>query len=180
MDRAMTQFLGTHVGKLDRKDRVSVPAPFRAALERTGAGELVLRRSHTLPCVEAWPRPTFEAYASHVLGQVQPFTPEYDDVAAVLFEDAHHAAPDAEGRLVLRADLIAHAGLSVEGGVKFVARGNSFQIWDPEAADRQKQEAGQRVNQRGLLAAGGGGGAARGVPTAAPQAPLNTTPGGVA
>jgi MraZ protein len=177
MDRAMTQFLGTHVNKLDRKDRVSVPAPFRSALERIGAGELVLRRSHTLPCIEAWPRSTFEDYANHVLGQVQPFTPEHDDVAAVLFEDAHHATPDAEGRLVLRADLIAHAGLTVEGGVKFVARGKSFQIWDPGAAERQKQEAGQRVNQRGLLATAGAG---RTAPASGPQSPLNTTPGDVA
>ena len=31
---AMTQFLGTHIGKLDRKGRISVPASFRAVLER--------------------------------------------------------------------------------------------------------------------------------------------------
>ncbi|MFO0200114.1 MAG: cell division/cell wall cluster transcriptional repressor MraZ, partial [Alphaproteobacteria bacterium] len=33
----MTQFLGTHIGKLDRKGRISVPAPYRAVLERGGA-----------------------------------------------------------------------------------------------------------------------------------------------
>ena len=37
----MTQFLGTHLGKLDKKGRISVPASFRAGLERLGTEDIV-------------------------------------------------------------------------------------------------------------------------------------------
>jgi MraZ protein len=39
----MTQFLGTHIGKVDRKGRISVPAPFRGVLESAGSEEQVAR-----------------------------------------------------------------------------------------------------------------------------------------
>ena len=61
----MTHFLGTHQNRLDAKGRVSVPAPFRAALRRrwrhrNGNGtHLVLRPSHQHPCIEAWPAAEF-------------------------------------------------------------------------------------------------------------------------
>ena len=64
----MTHFLGTHQNRLDAKGRVSVPAPFRAALKARGDTDgngngthLVLRPSHQHPCIEAWPAAEFEA-----------------------------------------------------------------------------------------------------------------------
>ena len=58
----MTQFMGTFTSRLDAKGRVSIPAPFRAALrEASEAGELVLRPSHKHTSIEAWPKAAFEA-----------------------------------------------------------------------------------------------------------------------
>ena len=65
-DRAgMSQFLGTHTNRLDAKGRVSIPAPFRAALRPAAEGApLVLRPSHKHPCVEGWPAAAFQALAA--------------------------------------------------------------------------------------------------------------------
>jgi MraZ protein len=60
----MDAFMGSYENRLDAKGRVSVPAAFRAQL-RDGAAEgavsLVLRPSHNLKCIEAWPVKRFHA-----------------------------------------------------------------------------------------------------------------------
>ena len=82
----MVQFLGTHQNKLDTKGRVSVPAPFRAALrarDETNGTHLVLRPSHQHPCIEAWPSAEFEALAEP-LNRLDLFSQAHDDLAASL------------------------------------------------------------------------------------------------
>lgn len=151
---AMTQFLGTHIGKLDRKGRISVPAPFRAVLERTGSEELVLRPSHRAPCIEAWPVAAFEALASGI-DRLDAFSDQADDLAAALFADAHAARADNEGRLVLPEALIASAALS--DAIACVGVGRIFQIWEPEAARQRTEEARLRARERGLTLPAAGG-----------------------
>ena len=59
------------------------------------------------------------------------FDSELDDLSAMLFADARPLQFDVTGRIVLPADLLAHAGIT--DGAIFVGRGNSFQIWEPSA-----------------------------------------------
>ncbi len=143
----MTQFLGTHLGKLDKKGRISVPASFRAGLERLGTEDIVLRPSHRLACIEAWPLPAFEQMAAG-LDRLDAFSDAQDDMAAALFAEAYPARPDTEGRLVLPEGLVLHAGLS--DAVAFVGNGRTFLIWEPEAARRRAEEARLRARERGL------------------------------
>ena len=131
----------------DRKGRISVPAPFRAVLERAGSEELVLRPSHRGPCIEAWPIAAFEALASG-LDRLDAFSDQADDLAAALFADAHGARADNEGRLVLPEAMIAYAALS--DAIACVGVGRIFQIWEPEAARRRTEEARLRARERGL------------------------------
>jgi MraZ protein len=147
----MSQFLGTHTNRLDAKGRVSIPASFRAAL-KAGEGGLVLRPSHKHPCVEGWPAATFHALATP-LDALDMFGEAHDDLAAALYADAHPTEPDKEGRIVLPDDLIAHAGLA--DSVVFMGLGRTFQIWEPEAAERRRAEARERTRTRGLTLPGG-------------------------
>jgi MraZ protein len=146
----MTHFLGTHQNKLDAKGRVSVPAPFRAALKAQDASNgthLVLRPSHQHPCIEAWPAPIFDALAEP-LTRLHLFSPEHDDMAATLYADAFPVEADREGRIVLPDDLVAYAGLA--DAVVFMGLGRIFQIWEPAAAERRRAEARVRARERGL------------------------------
>lgn len=59
------------------------------------------------------------------------FDSELDDLSAMLFADARPLAFDVTGRIVIPADLLAHAGIT--DTAVFVGRGNSFQIWNPDA-----------------------------------------------
>jgi MraZ protein len=150
----MTQFLGTHTNKLDAKGRVSIPAAFRAALrpDPGGAASLVLRPSHTHPCIEGWPESVFQALAKP-LDALDMFSEAHDDLAAALYADAYPLEPDKEGRIVLPEALVAHANLV--GPVVFMGLGRTFQIWEPASAERRRAEARERARSRGLTLPGG-------------------------
>lgn len=147
--------MGTHQNRLDAKGRVSIPAPFRAALRGNGAAEgtpsLVLRPSHNHQCIEGWPFAAFEALAAP-LAAMNMFSPEADDLAATVYGDACPMELDREGRIVLPESLVAYAGLT--GAVEFMGLGRIFQIWEPEAARRRRAEARERAHVRGLTLPG--------------------------
>ena len=153
----MVQFLGTHQNRLDAKGRVSVPAPFRAAL-RAPDGEangthLVLRPSHQHPCIEAWPSAVFEAL-SEPLNRLDLFSQAHDDLAASLYSDAFPVEADKEGRIVLPDSLVTYAGLAET--VVFMGLGRIFQIWEPAAAERRRTEARERARVHGFTLPGNG------------------------
>ncbi len=157
----MTQFLGTHQNRLDAKGRVSVPAPFRAVLRAfngedmggngNGGGQIVLRPSHTHACIEAWPNSVFQQLSTP-LERLDIFSEEHDDLAAALYADAFPVESDKEGRIVLPEELVAHAGLT--GPVVFMGLGRTFQIWQPEAAERRRAEARERAKSRSMTLPG--------------------------
>jgi MraZ protein len=141
----MSHFLGTHQNRLDAKGRVSIPAPFRAALRALaveGAPALVLRPSHRHACIEGWPASLFAALATP-LDRLDPFGDEHEDMAAALYADAFPVESDREGRIVLPEPLVRHAG--VDETVVFMGLGRTFQIWEPQAAEARRREARERA-----------------------------------
>ncbi len=146
----MSHFLGTHLNRIDAKGRVSIPAPFRAALRGLsveGASPLVLRQSHTYPCVEGWPASVFEELATP-LDRLDVFGEDHEDLAQVLYSDAYPVESDKEGRIVLPDVLVQHASLA--DAVVFMGLGRTFQIWEPAAAERRRAEARERARSRRL------------------------------
>ncbi len=149
----MTQFLGTHLNRLDAKSRVSIPASFRAVLrpDADGGPSLVLRPSHTHRCIEGWPAAAFRTLAAP-LNDLDVFSQEHDEMAATIYADACPTDPDREGRIVLPANLVQHAGLG--DSVSFMGAGRIFQIWEPQAGERFREEARSRTNARRLTLRG--------------------------
>jgi MraZ protein len=153
----MALFLSNYVNRLDAKGRISVPAPFRDAL-RTDTGEcspIVLRPSHSNPCIEAWPVAHFEQMVAAQLAGLRPFSQEYDDMALALHADAERVAPDKDGRIILSEKLIAHANLGEQA--EFNGAGSTFQIWEPSAGRQRRAQAAERARIAGSRAAASGG-----------------------
>ena len=150
----MSHFLGTHQNRLDAKGRVSIPAPFRAALRAMSpeaAPPLVLRPSHKHACIEGWPASVFATLA-RPLDRLDMFGEDHDDLAATLYADACPVESDKEGRIVLPDVLVHYASLS--DTVIFMGLGRTFQIWEPQAAERRRVEARERAKLRGLTLPG--------------------------
>lgn len=151
----MTLFIGTHHSKRDAKGRVSIPAQFRSVLKQSshaGASATVaamyLRPSHQNPCIEGWTQQGFEALSEPMAAGYTQFSPEYEDFVMTLFGDAHPLETDTEGRIMIPAPLLAHAGVTQE--LMFIGTRNTFQIWEPEAGARRLAEARERTKAAGF------------------------------
>ncbi len=151
----MALFIGTHQNKLDAKGRVSIPAPFRSVLKKMSrAGEaaatasMYLRPSHQNPCIEGWTEQGFEALSAPVEQGYSLFSPEHEDFVMALFSEACAMETDREGRIMLPAELVQHAGIT--DNVVFIGTRNTFQIWEPAAGQRRLTEAKEKAKAAGF------------------------------
>lgn len=125
----MGLFLSTFVNKVDKKGRVSVPATFRATLSQQSFAGIVAYRSFTAPCIEGCGMDYMQRLSDSTQ-DFAAFSPEQEDLTALIFADARQLAWDPEGRIVLPEDVMAHAGIT--DAAAFVGKGQTFQIWQPE------------------------------------------------
>jgi MraZ protein len=138
-------FLGSYANKVDRKGRVSVPAPFRAALAGQAVHGIVAFRSFKEPAIEAFSLDHMTQMAQN-LEELDQFSEERDDLAT-LFADALQLALDGEGRIMLPQALAAHAGIT--DTALFVSAVNHFQLWEPETYAKKSNSSRERLLSRG-------------------------------
>jgi MraZ protein len=153
----MALFLSTYINKVDRKGRVSVPAPFRAALAGQSFQGVVLFRSHSHACLEGFGWSTMEEIGGR-LDRFALFSDEQDDLATTIFGEAVQLPFDGEGRVLLPQELAAFAGLGENAA--FVGMGRKFQVWEPEAYAKRRDSARDSVKKKGLTLPPNAGGAA--------------------
>ena len=134
----MSLFLSSYENRLDTKGRISVPASFRASVVNENFAGVVLYRSFTNNCIEGMTMSRMEQMAN-ATDKMGVFDTELDDLTAMLFADARPLAFDVTGRIVVPADMLAHAG--IKDTAVFVGRGNSFQIWAPDAFRHMQAQA---------------------------------------
>ena len=140
-------FLSTFINKLDKKGRVSVPATFRSALAGQSFQGLIAYRSYTSAAIEACGVSMMHQLISSV-DDMDLFSEERLDISSTVFADCDQLSFDSEGRINLTDTLIQHAGIAER--VAFVGCGSTFQIWDPEAFTRYREEARKRLQARGF------------------------------
>ncbi len=141
----MALFLSTFINKVDRKGRVSVPAPFRAAVSDQSFKGIVAFRSYRESTIEACAIDRMEQLSESV-DALDLFSEEQDDLASTIFADAHQLPIDGDGRIILPGALIDHAGITDQAA--FVGRGATFQIWNPDAFATHQAEARSRAGRR--------------------------------
>ncbi len=147
----MAALIGRHINKIDKKGRVSVPKPFRDALnvpaaKKSAFAGIYVYRSFKYPAIEG----CGEAFIQRVidsLDDLELFSDEQDDLATTLLGNSHQLAYDTEGRVLFPPELIEYAGLTTEA--VFVGRGTRFQIWQPDAYEAHNTEAFERARSRG-------------------------------
>ncbi len=126
----MSLFLSSYENRLDTKGRISVPASFRASVAAEKFPGVVLFRSFTHNCIEGMTMSRMEQMAA-ATDKMGLFDSQLDDLTAMLFADARELTFDVTGRIVIPSDMLVHAGITDRA--VFVGRGNSFQIWNPDA-----------------------------------------------
>ena len=121
-------FVSTVTNKIDGKGRVSVPAPFRQALALQGASHFYCFKSFNEPALEAYGPSLMEKIEARI-GDLDPFSEEYDQLVRCILGGSQEQTFDAEGRTKLPPAFLDHA--KITSHVVFVGMGFKFQIWDP-------------------------------------------------
>lgn len=143
----MPLFLSTYVNKMDKKGRVSVPAPFRAALASQNFQGVVLFRATNHDCLEGFDFGSM-AELSERLDHFDLFSNQQDDLATTIFAEAVQCPFDSEGRISIPAHLMSHA--KIDEAVTFVGLGRKFQIWSSDKFEKRRDAARANVAKEGL------------------------------
>ena len=123
-------FVSTVTNKIDGKGRVSVPAPFRQALALQGANHFFCFPSFNQKALEAYGPALMEKIESRI-GDLDPFSEEYDTLVRCILGGSIELTFDGEGRIKLPQSFLDHAGIT--DFVAFVGMGLKFQLWNPSA-----------------------------------------------
>jgi len=143
-------FLSRYEGRIDRKGRVLVPAPFRAAVADQRFGGVVCYPSPVELAIEGCDLARIELLANSI-DSLNPFSAENGAFATTILGKSHQLAFDPEGRVSLPEALVAFAGIA--GAMWFVGLGKTFRIWSPERLAAYEREAEKLArNEAGRLA----------------------------
>jgi MraZ protein len=116
-------FRGTFDYTLDAKNRLTVPARFRAEL----AGGIVLAKGLER-CVAVWTPAAYDAYTAAALKDFHPLSKEAQKLRRFFAANSLDTELDAAGRVMLPAFLLEHAGLTKD--VVVTGSGDALEIWD--------------------------------------------------
>lgn len=136
----MALFLSTYQNKIDKKGRVSVPAPFRAVLckEEHDNNAIVVYKSFINDCIEACSVERIEKLYG-MIDELDPFSPERDALTTVILGNSMQLTFDPEGRVLLPLDLIEF--IDVSDQVCFVGKGSTFEMWNPVKFDEYMKKS---------------------------------------
>jgi MraZ protein len=133
-------FRGTFDFNLDAKNRLTVPAKFRAAL----ADGIVLARGQAR-CFEIWPQHEYQRIHAAALEGHNPLSPRTRELKRRLFGGAYDTDLDSAGRVGVPGKLLEHAGIARD--VAIVGAGECLEVWDRAAWESEDGASPDRINE---------------------------------
>ncbi len=143
----MALFLSTYTNKVDKKGRVSVPAPFRSALSSQEFQGIIVFKSSKYDALEGFGMDRMMDMSER-LDTFDMFSNEQDDLASLIFGEARQLPFDGDGRIILPSDLAEFCGITDQAA--FVGLGKKFQVWAPSLLEDRLQSARRDVKDKGL------------------------------
>ena len=136
-------FISTFENKLDKKGRVSVPAPYRININNEGDSSIVCYPSFTLPAIEFCPKKRLDKIIE-AIDTLNPFEEKRDIFSTSILANSYQLNFDSEGRVLLHEKLLSHA--SIINSVLFVGQGKTFQMWSPDKFKKFRLSAQKKAN----------------------------------
>jgi transcriptional regulator MraZ len=144
-------FRGQHEHSLDAKDRLTIPARFRAALD-----EGVVLLEELDPCVSIYPVARYGELTERFLGTLNPLSREGRMMKRRFHGRSRDETLDSAGRVRIPRHLIDHAGL--EGPCMVIGVDDHLEVWDPKRwAEHDAEIEAETGRMAEELAAGSGG-----------------------
>jgi MraZ protein len=133
-------FRGHFEHTLDAKNRLSIPARFRASFS---SGAVLAKDPET--CVAVWPAETHEAIIERALGGLNPMGSEYRKLSRFHQGNSFDIDLDASGRVTFPASLLAHAWIEKE--VVVVGVGDHLEVWGRERWRREQEALDAQIGE---------------------------------
>ncbi len=130
----MTVFLASYLNGVDKKGRVSVPAPFRNEMAAQARQMVVVYVAPEGGYLYGWSYDDFVKLAEHIQ-KMPPLSPARQRLARTILAAARPLGFDDTGRIMLPEALMQQAG--IEDKALFAGQGEYFTIWNPTKFDEQ-------------------------------------------
>jgi MraZ protein len=118
-------FRGTFDHTLDAKNRLTVPARYRAALSD---GVVLAMPVDLKPCIGVWRPADYERYTERALAELPPLSSRLTELERFFYGSSQDTELDAAGRIMVPGFLSEHAKLARE--VIVVGVGDRLELWD--------------------------------------------------
>jgi MraZ protein len=133
-------FRGHYEHSLDSKNRLSIPARFRASFSD---GVVLAKDPET--CVAVWAPATPAGLIERALGGLNPMGSEYRKLSRFYQGNSFEIDLDASGRVTLPPTLLTHA--DVEKEVVVVGVGDHLEVWGKERWQREQEALDQEIGE---------------------------------
>jgi MraZ protein len=133
-------FHGQHEHSLDSKDRLTIPARFRAAL----ADGVILAKGLD-PCVEVYPVREFARFEEREVAEFSTFSRDQRRLRRRIYAHSVDERIDSAGRIRVPGHLVEHAGLA--GTCVVVGVGDHLEIWSPGTWGSEDAEVDAQANE---------------------------------
>jgi MraZ protein len=143
-------FRGHYEHSLDSKDRLTVPARFRAAL-----ADGVVLSAGLDPCVDVYATADYARFEQQVLSDLNPLSRAGRMMKRRFHGRSHDETLDSAGRVRIPKHLVGHADLA-EGPCVVIGVADHLEIWNTdawEAHDAEIDATAAEISEQ--LAAGG-------------------------
>ncbi|MBM3598908.1 MAG: division/cell wall cluster transcriptional repressor MraZ [Alphaproteobacteria bacterium] len=138
----MALFTSTHLNRLDKKGRVSVPALWRLGLAKNSFNGIVVLPSYRARAIEGCGYDRLERL-NELLQTPGAMSDTARGHAEAMMAKVETLQFDTEGRVVLPRSLSEYAGIA--GEALFVGLGPIFEIWEPGGHGRHYSSAEERA-----------------------------------
>jgi MraZ protein len=133
-------FRGHYEHSLDAKNRLSIPARFRAAF----SSGVVLAKDPE-PCLTIWPTQTHESIITRALSGLNPMSSRARTLSRFHQANSFDMELDAAGRVTLPPPLLAHAG--VEKEVVVAGVGDHLEVWGRDRWTAQQESLESQIEE---------------------------------
>jgi MraZ protein len=133
-------FRGHYEHSLDAKNRLSIPARFRATFS---SGVVLAKDPET--CVAVWTPGSHESIIERALAGLNPMGSEYRKLSRFYQGNSYDLELDSAGRVTLPPTLLGHA--SIEKEVVVVGVGDHLEIWARERWEREQSSLDQEIGE---------------------------------
>ena len=127
-------FTGRFEHSLDAKNRLTVPAKFRAALSGT---VYVVRGAD--PCVSIYPEAVYAEMARQSVAGMNPLSAQARQARRFFYSQADEIELDGAGRVTLQPRHLEHAQITGRETV-IAGSGDCLEVWDRTAWERYESD----------------------------------------